>query len=125
MSELKPCPFCGGEAESENGFSPMESIFYVWCSNEDCYLSPRYDGSERMFTVEQWNTRTLSPEITRKNITPNLAGGMSAIPDVKFHSHNFCEVVEAAKHIKAVSHSENCTCNLCRALSNINKDNQP
>lgn len=36
MVELKPCPFCGGEAllrENKNSFVPR---FYVRCGNKDC-----------------------------------------------------------------------------------------
>jgi hypothetical protein len=55
MSELlKPCPFCGSTAKSDNGFSPCESVTYAWCSNQDCSLCTIEFG----FTVEEWNRRT-------------------------------------------------------------------
>lgn len=56
--ELKPCPFCGSEARSDNGFSPAESIVYAWCSNNECALHLIDDCG---FTPETWNTRTPSP----------------------------------------------------------------
>lgn len=61
--ELKPipCPFCGCDAESGSGFSPLESVTYVWCSNADCYLSP-IGRDERLFTIGEWNRRA-SPSI--------------------------------------------------------------
>ena len=54
--KIKPCPFCGAPAKGDDGFSPCESIFYVWCSNTDCGCSPSGRG-ERMFTVDEWNRR--------------------------------------------------------------------
>jgi hypothetical protein len=52
--ELRPCPFCGSEAQSDNGFAPCESITYAWCSNRDCPLHPIDTFG---FTPESWNTR--------------------------------------------------------------------
>ena len=43
MSELKPCPFCGGEATDYGSF--------VQCENEDCEVNPHAE------TIEAWNTR--------------------------------------------------------------------
>lgn len=40
--ELKPCPFCGGEAELCDGE-------IVQCSNEDCQV--------KRYTIQAWNTR--------------------------------------------------------------------
>jgi hypothetical protein len=53
--DLKPCPFCGSAAKSDNGFLPCESVTYAWCSNQDCSLCTIEFG----FTVEQWNTRAI------------------------------------------------------------------
>ena len=44
MSELKPCPFCGGEASHIGE--------YVNCENKQCCLYICYAS------VTQWNTRT-------------------------------------------------------------------
>lgn len=55
--ELKPCPFCGGEAElvEHNG----DLIFYsVSCKNENCFagaVDVRHFGKETL--VEAWNRR--------------------------------------------------------------------
>lgn len=54
---LKPCPFCGAKAKSDTGFLPCESVIYVWCSNEDCALSP-IGRNEKLFSVDFWNTRS-------------------------------------------------------------------
>ena len=53
---LLPCPFCGSDPETDNGFAPLESIYYVWCSNPDCELSPA-GRDERLFDIKWWNTR--------------------------------------------------------------------
>lgn len=53
--ELKPCPFCGSPAKSDNGFSPAESITYAWCSNTECQLHSVDVG----MTPSDWNRRAL------------------------------------------------------------------
>lgn len=45
--ELKPCPFCGGEAELHDGSFKNGCL----CRNEKCMLFAR------IFPIEQWNTR--------------------------------------------------------------------
>lgn len=56
LISLLGCPFCGSPAQSDNGFLPCESLTYVWCSNDECYLSP-IGRDERLFDPEWWNTR--------------------------------------------------------------------
>lgn len=44
-TELKPCPFCGGEAKHR----ATDGYHYVICSNGDCKVMPetaRYDSAE-------------------------------------------------------------------------------
>ena len=49
--ELKPCPFCGGEAEL---FGTTESgIFYVECLN--CDVNGNFDMPEE--AIAAWNRR--------------------------------------------------------------------
>lgn len=51
MTELKPCPFCGGEAEL-TGFNAPE--YWVWCPS--CKASTdAHTGKEN--AVAAWNTR--------------------------------------------------------------------
>lgn len=65
MSELKPCPFCGGEAEfSNNGLDMVstpkddDQVWDIWCCNEDCWLSEGADWClTKKFAAKLWNKR--------------------------------------------------------------------
>jgi len=58
--KLKPCPFCGGEAEIDDkiySFGPVEVV--VQCSNNNCGVVPTtnyyYDKAR---SIKEWNKRT-------------------------------------------------------------------
>lgn len=63
--ELLPCPFCGGEAEQDDGFAPLEGIMFAWCKNSSCPLHDNDLG----FSSEAWNTRPSQPD---KELTSNV-----------------------------------------------------
>lgn len=51
--ELRPCPFCGGEAHHNNW--PIQK-WYVECMNPDCWIEGKsFDTPEA--AAEWWNTR--------------------------------------------------------------------
>lgn len=56
MSELKPCPFCGGEPET---FQDDEGRFYVACTCKKCTVdwvqTASYINEEK--AIDAWNTR--------------------------------------------------------------------
>ena len=61
MAELKPCPFCGGEAEffsdvtftAETGEQIGEIKWFAWCT--ECSALVSADTKEK--AIEAWNRR--------------------------------------------------------------------
>lgn len=51
MTDLKPCPFCGGEAELAGVNAPE---FWVWCPS--CKASTAAHTGKQS-AIEAWNTR--------------------------------------------------------------------
>lgn len=67
MSELKPCPFCGGESEVVELESVYLYGFVARCANEDCIIVAETDMCPtEAEAVEAWNTRA---ERTCENIS--------------------------------------------------------
>lgn len=60
--ELKPCPFCGGEAHlfEDNSHS---TAFDVGCWHQDCPVNPQAWGKTREKAIAAWNTRAALPEV--------------------------------------------------------------
>lgn len=61
MSELKPCPFCGGEAELHPTYDMDTNEvdgWFVWCNNDTCECKPE---TGQFFTeaeaIAAWNSR--------------------------------------------------------------------
>ena len=50
MDELKPCPFCGSEPDSQDD----DGRVTIWCSNVHCEAA--------QFSVSAWNTRPLEED---------------------------------------------------------------
>ena len=56
MAELKPCPFCGGEATLEYGRGFRK--YWVCCNNPKCRIQPQTDAHEyKGVIVREWNRR--------------------------------------------------------------------
>lgn len=47
---LPPCKLCGAAARSGDGFLPLESITYAWCSNSNC------PNNSELIDIDDWNT---------------------------------------------------------------------
>ena len=60
MSELKKCPFCGGEAQVNTWTMHGITESRCFCSNSDC------PNSVRTVALEQWNTRPIEDELTAR-----------------------------------------------------------
>lgn len=54
MSELLPCPFCGGEAEPFNPFDNADGTWCVLCS--ECASATGFEQTEAE-AIAAWNTR--------------------------------------------------------------------
>ena len=58
MAELKPCPFCGGEAEVVKVHSGVAMFPYtVVCKSDECSASVGVFKETRGKAIEAWNTR--------------------------------------------------------------------
>jgi hypothetical protein len=62
--ELKPCPFCGGEAEI-NPLALATSDFNVACFNGECPVEPQTRGETKDEAIVAWNTRAIDPATDR------------------------------------------------------------
>ena len=59
MEELKPCPFCGGEAKflrAVNTISGVSESGFIECSECGCFL-PNADNETEAEMTQAWNTR--------------------------------------------------------------------
>ena len=59
MAELKPCPFCGGNAiVVATNYRHDETSFRVRCANKECHIIPStYENESMDFVIEVWNRR--------------------------------------------------------------------
>lgn len=68
LADLKPCPFCGGEAELCDDLhwqgNPQRQGFCGWCPK--CDLSLEY-LNDRQAAIAAWNTRTHDATLTAQN----------------------------------------------------------
>lgn len=64
MSDLKPCPYCGGEAHLSADTS-RRSAYFIGCETEEC--SGLMMWAERKdVAIAAWNTRTIDPAAIRE-----------------------------------------------------------
>src|SRR4051812_47896885 len=75
MSELMPCPFCGGEADRTNS----DGGAYEWCRCNKCGAQGphiNYNREGLGASQEYWNTRTHVPAVCPYIVTsPDTAEG--------------------------------------------------
>jgi hypothetical protein len=55
MSELKPCPFCGGEAFEEQFH---HGAWWIRCRNAGCFVRPATDLTTKERSEWIWNRRS-------------------------------------------------------------------
>ena len=63
-SDLKPCPFCGGEAivDDSAGVSRQCLELRIFCGNEDCLVKPHIYHLYHT-AIDAWNNRTTLAEL--------------------------------------------------------------
>lgn len=65
--DLKPCPFCGEEAEVEETIFGDVAVFSVGCLTEDCFGYQSFVTFPLMkAAVEAWNTRPIEDDLEEK-----------------------------------------------------------
>lgn len=80
MSELKPCPACGGDAKEDFGFSidkAEDTLFFCWC--QTCGLKSR-SKSYLLKANEAWNNQPRIDKLIKKYNT------------LVEHSHHYCSI---------------------------------
>lgn len=78
--ELKPCPFCGGEAETNMILFDSKEI--ISCSNRKCYA--HYTGFTT--TRKAWNTRPIEDALRAEN---ERLRALTEWQDIKSCPHEF------------------------------------
>lgn len=68
MSELKCCPFCGGEAKICNGSNDIVGKqFLIRCKEINCTIRPKTDWHTSLEeAIKHWNTRKSMANIVEK-----------------------------------------------------------
>ena len=57
MSELRECPFCGGEAKSWHTIDDFWCSGRAGCGNDGCYVHPVARGTDEDAAIRIWNSR--------------------------------------------------------------------
>jgi Lar family restriction alleviation protein len=78
--DLKPCPFCGGEAEI-NPLALATSDFNVACFNGECPVEPQTRGETKDEAIAAWNTRAVDPAAIREAALREAAEAVSNLAD--------------------------------------------
>lgn len=73
MAELKPCPFCGSEADTAYN---TRFNYQVFCTNDECFMSTitMYEMATEAEAVTAWNRRS---EPTQGETTKGIARFMA------------------------------------------------
>ena len=59
MNDLKPCPFCGGEAKLRETNIANMTFYVVYCANKYWQVNPATEHRRmRPDAIEAWNRRT-------------------------------------------------------------------
>lgn len=62
MANLKPCPFCGAEADLVEIRMTLSSLWDVTCTGDNCGVTPNVGATEDMqLAIDSWNMRAPQP----------------------------------------------------------------
>ena len=108
MNELKPCPFCGSEAETVHLRSGDD---FARCTNKSCHARTRNYHEAENLAVDAWNERV---EQTCKNVSEYAADRnhfkCSECGCIVMDSEDYCVSVHDEKweHELSWSYCPNC-----------------
>lgn len=58
ITELKPCPFCGGKAFFDKMYSPDGDWEYcIACADCECMFTVEYRNPDKNYLLNAWNRR--------------------------------------------------------------------
>jgi Lar family restriction alleviation protein len=74
LSELRKCPFCGGEPSVRDYFNNKFGAGRISCSTVGCYARMTYTGTaSKKKVAEAWNRRALRSESVRAGVIEECA----------------------------------------------------
>jgi Lar family restriction alleviation protein len=80
LSELRKCPFCGGEPSVRDYFNNKFGAGRISCSTVGCYARMTYTGTaSKKKVAEAWNRRALRSESVRAGVIEECARVCDAI----------------------------------------------
>jgi len=106
MTDLKPCPFCGGKARHGQRLTQgYDIVNLVVCSEPGCRADVGFISAfrEKMSAYKVWNTRAATPE--RKALRElvckweSLEGRLLILKEESFLLQSFNEEMEKAKEV--------------------------
>lgn len=101
MADLKPCPFCGGEAETENRHNRYTDWWEVKCTDCNASLNERYEYEFE--AVDAWNTRKPMEAVVAE-LEAFLEGGLQCNECAYMMGNHLCRgECEQGAFAKAIS----------------------
>ena len=78
MANLKPCPFCGGEAHLSADTS-HSTAFFISCETEDCFGLMQWAETQAE-AIAAWNTRATPDPLS--DLRAKLAVAVEALSEI-------------------------------------------
>lgn len=99
--ELKPCPFCGGDATTLVGKYDHGGTFYeAGCDSVGCWCLPSAKTLSMEHAVAEWNRRAdMPPTLAQALALPEIAALVEAAQNL----HDYGTVLGKQKYHRAMS----------------------